>query len=247
MLRSCKELQGYAIEATDGDIGRVAGFLFDDQQWVIRYLVVNTGPWLLGREVLVSPIALGHAKWSEQRLPVHLTREQVKSCPPIESNRPVSRQYERAFHDHYAWAYYWGGPGLWGLGTDPRALASWTGETDQQAEPEGDHHLRYTREVLGYHIRATDDAIGHVEDLIIDDNTWAIRYMVVDTRNWLPGKEVLISPKWVREVSWSKSVVHVDLSREAIENSPEFDPSSPVNREYEERLYDYYGRPTYWT
>jgi hypothetical protein len=114
------------------------------------------------------------------------------------------------------------------------------------AQQEKEHHLRSTREVIGYHIQARDGEIGHVEDFIADDQTWAIQYMVVDTRNWLPGRKVLIAPAWIEKVDWLERLVHVDLLRETIQNSPEFDPSAPVNRAYEVRLYDYYGRPKYW-
>jgi hypothetical protein len=99
------------------------------------------------------------------------------------------------------------------------------------------------KEVTGYHIEAKDGAIGHVEGFILDDEDWMIRYMVVDTRSWLPGKKVLIAPCLIRSVHWDESKVCLDLSRELVEGGPEYDPSAPVNREYEKRWYDYYGRP----
>jgi hypothetical protein len=110
----------------------------------------------------------------------------------------------------------------------------------------GDPHLRSTREVIGYHIRATDGKIGHVEDFIADDESWTIHYMVVDTQTWLRGKRVLIAPAWVSKVDWVEKSVYVNLRKESVKDSPEFDPTKPINREYEVRLYDYYGRPRYW-
>jgi hypothetical protein len=120
-------------------------------------------------------------------------------------------------------------------------------QADAAEEQDRDPHLRSTKEVIGYHIQAVDGEIGHVEDLIVDDEEWFLRYLVVDTRNWLPGKAVLVAPGWAKRVDWVKRKVHVDLPQEAIRDSPEFDPSRPVNREYEVRLYDYYGRPHYWS
>jgi len=111
----------------------------------------------------------------------------------------------------------------------------------------GDSHLRSTNEVAGYRIQAKDDKIGHVEDFIMDDNLWILRYVVIDTRNWLPGgRKVLVSPGWVDHISWADRIVFINLNAKAIENSPEYKPTLPVNREYEERLYDFYGRPYYW-
>lgn len=233
MLRSAQELGGYAIQAVDGEIGNVDGFLFDDLTWTIRYLVADTGGWLLNQLVLLSTTSLGQPEWEEHVFPVVLTREQVESSPPVAVDRPVSRQMEEELAGYYGWPPYW------------------TGVEASDAEKEylvkRDPHLRSTREVEGYHIRATDGEIGHVEDFVIEDLSWALRYLVINTRNLLPGKSVLIAPTWVRRVSWATGEIHVDLAQEAIRNSPEFNSAAPVNRAYELRLYDYYGRPAYWT
>jgi uncharacterized protein YrrD len=256
MLRNVEELYGYNVQATDGDIGMVHEFYFDDKFWTIRYLVVDTGGWLSGRRVLISPAALDKPNWGKEMLSVSITKEQVENSPSIDTDKPVSRQHEKELHEYYKWPLYWG--------IDPYAAeagsiayARYLAEREEkmkeaakeqkQEEEEGDSHLRSTREVKGYHIHAKDGEIGHVEDFILDDEGWIIRYIVVDTRNWLPGKKVLVSPEWVERVSWSESEVYVDLLREVIKKSPEFDPSAPINRDYEENLYDYYGRPKYWT
>jgi hypothetical protein len=250
MLRSEKELRGYTIRATDGDIGKAHEFYFDDLAWIIRYLVVDTGNWLPGRRVLLWPGVLGQPDWEAQALPVELAKEQVESSPEISTDEPVSRQMETDLHAYYGWTPYWRGglpaPGL-GAAAAAEMIARPEEEKDEKEEQESDPHLRSTREVIGYHIQARDGEIGHVEDFVIDDETWFIRYLVIDTRNWLPGRKVLVAPAWAEQVNWVERKVHVDLRRETIENSPEFDPSMPVNREYEVRLYDYYGRPTYWS
>lgn len=243
MLRSTKELQGYSIQTVNDEIGQVKDFYFDDHTWVMRYLIADTGKWLPGRQVLISTQALDQPNWRDQNFPVHLTKTQVENSPSIEEDMPVSRQEEEALHSYYGWPVYWGG----GLYTDAQIVPR-----DHQEEPdrepvEGDVHLRSVQEIIGYDIEAKDDGIGHVEDFVLDDELWTLRYLVVDTRNWLPGgKKVLVSPDWIEGVNWSKAQVKVDLTCEQIKNGPEFDPFAPVNREYEERLYDFYGRPKYW-
>ena len=239
MLRSIDELIGYKIEASDGEMGKVSDFLFDDELWVIRYLVANTGNWLVGRQVLISPAAFyGKPRWESEKFPLILTRQMVEESPDIREDEPVSRQKESEIAAYYNWPAYWY--------PVPYRSVNVSAAEKSQDEENGDSHLRSVREVTGYHIEAQDGSIGHVEDFIIDDERWKIMYLVVDTKNWLPGRKVLVSRLWIDEVSWPGSKVRVDLSREVIEKSPEFDPSKPVNREYEEVLYDYYGRPKYW-
>ena len=120
------------------------------------------------------------------------------------------------------------------------------GKKSTQGEKAWDPHLRSTHDVSGYHIQAADGEIGHVEDFIIDDETWAIRYLIVDTRNWWPGKKVLVSPQWIERVSWSESKVFVNLSRETIKQSPEYTEESLLTRDYETGLHRHYNRQGYW-
>ena len=248
MLYSAKDLKGYAIGATDDDIGKLDDFYFDDESWTIRYLVAETGNWLLNRKVLISPFAIGKADLSKKRLHVTLTKKQVEESPSIDTDKPVSRQHEASYLDYYGYPYYWIGPYLWGPITYPRlsGVAQKKNEEVRALRKEAnDLHLRSVSKVTGHHIEATDGHIGHAEDFIIDGETWEIRYMVVDTQNWWPGKKVLVAPLWVSRVSWSDSTVYVDLSREMIKNGPEYHPKA-LNRKYEETLYDYYKRPKYW-
>jgi uncharacterized protein YrrD len=252
MLRSIKKIYGYKILAQDNEFGHVNDFYFDDVTWMIRYLIVDTGNWLPGRKVLIPPSELDHPSWSNHALPVSLTKKQVENCPSIGLDEPVSRQYEAALHTHFGWEPYWirGGmmppfPTVKRPGMDQEAAVDEAGETPLHKK-EGDPHLRSSQEVIGYHIQATDGEIGHVEDFIVDDELWDIRYMIVDTRNWLLGRKVLVAIPWIERVSWGESKVFVDLSKEKVKNSPKYDPLAPVNREYEEVLYDFYGRPKYW-
>jgi sporulation protein YlmC with PRC-barrel domain len=247
MLRSLKELKGFTVQATDGDIGTVRDFYFDDDQWGVRYLVVETGTfWQEPTRVLVSPVAFDTADWATQRFQVDLTRDKVKNCPSADSDKPVSRQFERDYFRYYGWPVYWGYDGLWGNWAYPGKLALDGPDPLAEDLAHSDPHLRSLHEVVGYHLMGSDGEIGHIKDFIVDDETWAVRYLVVDTSNWWSGKDVLVPPHWVERISWAENQVYVSLPREAIKNAPEWHPEAPVNREFEVRLYDYYGRPTYW-
>ncbi len=248
MLRSLKDLEQYVVSATDGDIGHAVNFLLDDERWIIRYLVVETGGVLRERRVLISPISFRKVEWSTRRFHLALTVDKVKNSPSVALDKPVSRQHELDYFRYYGYPVYWGGVGLWGMGADPTLLAAGprAAVAAELAQEPGDAHLRSAREVRGYHIQGSDDAIGHVDDFIVDDKTWEIRYLVIDTSNWWPAKKVLVAPRWASRVSWEESKVFVDLSRQAIKMCPAWDPAAPINREYEVNLYDYYGRPAYW-
>ena len=178
------------------------------------------------------------------QLPVSLTREQIRNSPDVETDRPVSRQKETELTDYYAWPAYW--TPVAPVNQAARAVAETLAEAERARTAEEDPHLRSYREVTGYRIEATDDPIGHVEDFIVDDAIWVIRYFVVDTKNWLPGRKVLAWPQLISSVSWHDRRVHVDLDRETIKSSPEYEPGRPVARDYEIRLYEHYGRRGYW-
>ncbi len=238
-------LTGYKLNSLDGEIGRVKEFYFDDRHWTIRYLVADTGNWLSGRQVLITPHALAAVNKAEKYIAVELTQKQIEDSPSWQSDKPVSRQFELDYYGYYGYPTYWGGTEMWGA--YPFIVhAREEGKVSPPDEKERDSHLRSTQAVSGYHIEAADGSIGHVEDFIIDDATWAIRYLVVDTRNWWPGKKVLVSPQWIERVSWSESKVFVDLSRETIKQSPEYTEESLLTREYETRLHGHYNRAGYW-
>jgi hypothetical protein len=251
MLRSAESLEGFAIGATDGTIGKAKDFYFDDQAWVIRYLVVDTSAWLGGRDVLISPYAIGTPDWSARVMPVTILKERIRNSPGIDTAKPISRQYEKSFLGYYGYPYYWGGSGLWGDTMYPGTLLTGMGPTSYrgylQAPGEaGDPHLRSCAAVKGYDVHARDGDIGHVRGFILDDYTWSIRYLIVNTSNWWIGHEVLVSPEWIEEISWSKSNVTTNLDRHAIKASPEYHGTALIDRDAEERIYDHYGRHRYW-
>ena len=254
MFRNVNDLTGYALRATDGVIGEVEDFYFDDEDWAVRYLVVDTGRWLSGRKVLISPLAIRHPDWMGKLLPVSLTRAKVRSSPDIDTRRPVSRQHEATYLRYFGYPYYWGGAGLWGMGAYPDGMTTERGFTeemkarrDSETRPADDSHLRSCSVLIGHHVHAEDGDIGHVHDLLVDDRSWAIRYLIVNTSNWWGGHQVLVAPNWIESMSWVDARVTVDLTRKAIEEAPAYDPAKQLDREQEEGMHEHYGRSGYWT
>jgi hypothetical protein len=264
MLRDVKDMRGFAIEATDGALGHVRDFYFDDEAWVIRYLVVETGSWLSNRKVLVSPYSMDEPNWTLEKLPVQLTREQVRASPSIDTDKPVSRQYEMNLGGYYAYPNYWGGAGLWGAAYCPLIMYKGLGKqgagSDDVAVQGGrervahraaehsddDPHLRSCNAVIEYHIHATDGDVGHVQGMLVDEKSWAIRYLIINTSNWWLGHRVLVAPQWITKVSWVDRQVIIDLTRQAIKECPHWDPALLPDRPQEARVYQHYGRKGYW-
>jgi hypothetical protein len=264
MFRSMNDLENYTIRATDGSIGQVTNFYFDDEKWVIRYLVVDTGNWLSSRKVLISPMAIGHPDWTEKVLPVSITKLQVKNSPDIDTEKPVSRQHEIRYLGYYGYPFYWGGVGLWGAGTypnmsmggvdgfvsTPHAELSSLEKIHAQAEAarheDDDPHLRSCKAVIDYNIQAIDGDMGHVQGLLIDEETWAIRYLIVNTSNWWLGHVVLVAPQWIRNVNWFDSTVSVNMTRQEMKDAPPYDTATQLNRLQEVNIFKHYGKQGYW-
>lgn len=258
MLWNASTLNGYAIEALDGRLGTVSDFLFDDTSWSVRWLVVDTGKWLPGRKVLLPVSVLGHVDEKQEAFAVRLTMQQIKDSPDIDADRPVSRQMETNVYDYYGWTPYWStglyldGYGyLGGMGYPEGVLSGTPSRRDLQREEmiaaanaqleDGDPHLRSMAAVTGYHIHATDGEIGHVMDLFVEDADWSLRYLLVDTRNWWPGKHVLISPRSVQSIDWTHRLVNLDVDRRAIKDSPTYEPGTIIDRAYQWHYHSYYG------
>lgn len=251
MLHNANSLKGCQIRASDGELGELEDFCFDDRTWEIRYAVVRTGSWLNSRKVLISATLLKREPdWRARVLPVALTREQVRNSPDIDTDRTVTRLHEIELHTHYAWPTYWGegfyaGGMSGGTPFPPAKDDDGTGQKATAPHRQPETHLQSTGGVTGYSLHAADGVIGHVEDYIIDDRAWVIRYLVAGTGTWLPGRKVLVSPHWIEKVDWGTSEVFLDLTRLAVQGSPEYDPSQPVCEDYESDLYDHYGRPKF--
>ncbi|HEV2210982.1 MAG TPA: PRC-barrel domain-containing protein [Verrucomicrobiae bacterium] len=253
MLRNTKELRGYRLGARDGEFGHLKDFFFDEQTWTVRYLVADTGEWLPHRRVLISPHAVaGLTETPHKRIELNLTRKQIEQSPAIATHMPISRQFEMEYYQYYGWPYYWPGPLLWGpmdfpgpqiplnLPTPPHPTPPRQGE---------DAHLRSVNEIAGFHgylVQGLDRAFGHIQQFIFEEASWAIRYLVADTRNWWPGKHVLVSPRWIAWISWSEARVYVDFDRDTIERAPAYDDSVAITRQYEQNLFAHFNRQPYW-
>jgi hypothetical protein len=261
MLRNIKELEAYSIGATDGVIGRVRDFYFDDDRWAIRYLVVETSDRAPRHKVLISPIGIGQADRSLKILPVAVTRYQVDHSPAIDTDKPVSRQHEMGYLGYYGYGNYWGGGGLWGAGIYPDILqagleenGSARGHHDAHADEarsanasqtgsvRQDPHLRSVNAFMRYYVHAADGDVGHVEGLLMDDKSWAIRYIIVNTSNWWMGHRVILAPQWIDHLSWAESELYVDLTRQAIKDSPPYDGAATLDDEQAAAIDAHYGR-----
>ena len=223
MLKNINDIYGTKLAATDGNIGNVKDFYFDDVSWIIRYLIVDTGSWLPGRQVLLAPHAFDGFGSDGQVLAVHLTKEQIENSPSIESHRPVTRQHEKDYYRHYSWPAYWNSTGLWGVGglptLSPAPEMNGTGKEEQESLD--DVHLRSTRSITGYEIEATDGHFGTVAGFLVDHKSWAIADLIVETGHWYAGNQILISPRSVRSISYEGSKVSVDLTRDDIRRTYE--------------------------
>ena len=251
MLRSLREISGCVITAEDGEVGRCRDFLIDDRMWVVRYMVANTAKWLPGRKVLVAPDFLARPDWPAGRLPIRLTRDQVATCPELDERSPVPRLYEAWYREHHSMPYYWAANDMggalsatWGT-THPIPLPD-RSVSPSPLPPENEIHLRSVHELAGFRVVARGGVAGRAADFLLDDETWALRYIVVEMRKLLLRREILVSPQWLDSVSYAPGEFQVGLTLEAIRGSRAYDASRPVDRAYEASLYDRYDRPYYW-
>ncbi len=244
MLFSMKQVLGFAIEARDGRIGKVEDFYFDDYVWRVRYLVARTGGWLVRNSVLISPAALDSPSLEERCYSVKLTKEQVRNSPDVDADKPVSRQMEESLQIYYGWPSYWA--------MEPFSVSA----APELAEgipaaaadgPSGDPHLRSVREATGYAVHASDRelAVGAVSDFVLDDEDWTVRYVVVHASEYVGNRDFVLNSWWTREIDWAQRTMHFDITAAQIQSSPGFDPSIPLDRDYEIRLHENYGRIAY--
>ena len=229
MLQSIKQLYGNKLGATDGDLGHVKDFYFDDHHWAIRYVIADTGNWLTGRRVLLSPHAFGHIQPAGKVMLVNLTRKQIEDSPSIDTHKPVSRQYEEEYYRYYGWPYYWEGDGIWGgmgsypvLDVPPKFGSAQPPAATGPKANRADAHLRSTQAVNGYDLQATDGVVGHVCDFLVDDKSWVINQLVIKTGHRFTGKEVQVPVSKVNHLSYDESKVFMNLTTDEVERSPEY-------------------------
>ncbi|MEP6945773.1 MAG: PRC-barrel domain-containing protein [Acidobacteriota bacterium] len=249
MLQSANDLKGFDIIGVDSKIGNIEEFYFDDQDLVVRYVVANTGNWLTGKQNLISPVFVTHLDRDKREIRLSLTKDQVEKCPGVDKHKPVSRQMEKIVSDYYGSRYYWDerpnlSPGQLAHANATSAMVRSAIEPGTSAALEPNVHLRSMQEISRYAITATDGDLGQVEDFFLEMDDWSIRYIGVDTGNWLPGKHVLISSMSLGQFNWSERTITVDLTRSQIETSPDYDKVTEVSREYQTRLHKHYGLQT---
>jgi hypothetical protein len=235
-----RSLERFAVDATDGALGSLINFLFDDERWTVRYLVVETGSFFDRRGVLVSPLSFRSVRQDCRRIELALTCAQIQGSPSVDVDLPVSRQHEADYYEYYGYPPYWGP-------ANPRGIRYVPERGGDPGQMIGDVHLRSAKELCGYHVHGTDDGIGSVVDFLVDDVTWAIRYLVVDTGHFGWGKKVLLAPQWATRISFDLRQVFVGVARDVVHTSPPWDETAALDRAYEERLYGHYQRAGYWS
>lgn len=269
IIRSIEKLTGYDLITDDGDIGEVEDFYLDSNELIVRYVVVDTGGWLTGRKVVISSDCIKDIECEKSGIIVDLTKEEIEDSPTIDEKKPVSRQDEKDLVDHYDWPAYWtpvtgtltAGYGGADYPTRPTPLVlddddnplnpiknnvENKKESQKESDGDGDCYLRSAKEIDGYTIHAKDGKIGHLENILVNEESWMVHYLVIDTRNWLPGREVIVAPEWLDRISYTAKDIYVNLYKETIKNSPEYESDIPVSRDYEEELYEHYNQNKYW-
>lgn len=245
MLIKVKTLKGYKLNGIDGEIGSVDEIFFDDKYWTVRYLVVDAGSWFTNRRVLISPYFIQSINTEAELVKVNLTKQQIYDSPEWESDKPVSRQYEESYTSYYGTPNYWGGTMMWGT-YDVLVRDSEKWNVNDSEKDSWDPNLRSTKDVSGHDFEAIDGEIGHVDDFIVDDDSWTIRYFVLETNSWFSSRKTLISTQWIDRISWDEEKVYINTSREIINHVPEYDEDMVLTREYETQLHTYYNREGYW-
>jgi hypothetical protein len=262
MLFAVSGLEGCAVEASDGEVGSVKDLLFDGQTWKIRWMVVDTGHWLPGRQVLIHPSAIAPITLPPKpelpmmspgdtlELTVNLTRDEIEAGPHLREEEPVTEPMEALLYDYYGWDPYWGATHF-GAELMPNAEQRIVDdaaqrEADAEAPPQdGGPRLHGVASLRGFHVHATDGDIGHVENVFAEDTNWEIRYLVIATRNWWPGKIVQLSPYAVRDIDWQDRRINMNVSRDQVRSAPAWDPLALADEAREEELHRHFGWPGY--
>lgn len=258
MLRKLDSLLGFEVQGKDEELGKVSDFYFDQDKFILRYLVIDTGNWLKHELTLVSTDAFGEIDFKNEKIIVDLSAEELENGPSIDKNKPISKIMEEKVVRHFEWPLYWASSNISGSPSIPAgtlkreklfAYDNLTEEEKQLEEEKVESNLRSFREIKGYHIHAVDKEFGHLDDLFVDEEDWVIRYLLIDTRNILPGKHVLIAPEWISHISWNKEDIFVNKTKKEIKEAPEYREERSdylVDRDYEKKLHDHYGEDIYW-
>lgn len=244
-LIRAKEMTDFKVMSLDGPVGHARDFYFDDQNWGLRYLVVDTEKLFTTKDVLLSPQSFESLDMEKKELRLRLSADAVSRAPRVETAMPVSRQNEMELNKYYGWTPYWAP--FWGItsiGISAEMMAAHAFSKRRPERKKSDPHLRSMNEVRGYRFVTPQGEMGHLDDFVLDDTDWLVHYLVVDTRNWWPGKKTLIWPFWCDNIDWADSKIYLKLSKETIEKSPPYDPKSKINPDYEKSLHKHYEQAT---
>jgi sporulation protein YlmC with PRC-barrel domain len=243
MKRSIKNLKDYKLIANDGTDGKVKDFLFDEEAWIVRYLHGDFGNWLKSKKVLIPRAFLENPDWKEETFPVEVNKKMIEEGPGIDEHMPVSREYEAELMKYYNldpyWPYTYSAPAGGSMFFPPRPLGVPPKAMD---EKDVETNLRSFKEVKGYHIKTKEERLGHVDDMILDDDDWQIVYLVVEFTRWLSSnKKVLISVEWLEEISYIDQEITISMTPEKLKRAPEYNPEVDLSPEEEKKLYDFYS------
>lgn len=242
MLWSLERLRDYTLRATDGEIGSVRDALVDEAGWTVRYLVVGTGTWLFGRRVVLGTEVLGAPTGDPRTIPVALSRARIEAAPDVDAAQSFGRRFEERLRGHYGWPAYWGA-GMADVVAVPAALPDAVAAADEAADD--GPALHSVRDVEGFAIAARDGDVGTVADALFDDG-WRLRYWIVDTGTWLPGRRVALAADWIDGVDWIGRALDADVDRAQVEGSPGVHVDDGLTREDEMAIHGWYGRTPYW-
>jgi sporulation protein YlmC with PRC-barrel domain len=244
MLRRLKDFERWTAISRDGqELGTIGDFYCDEEHWTVRYVVVKTGNWLTGRSVLLSPMSIRGIHWESSRVDFNIVQDEIAAAPDADLAQPISRQWEADYSAYYGIPPYWMGPAVWGKWSRPDEARSEPVEFSQEPVLIEGHNLQSIRDLSGYHIHAADGEIGHVDDFFVDDVSWTVRYLIIDTSNWIGGRSVLVAPEWAESVDWTRGEIRVGITREEVMNSPQYDPAADIEGRYREELAEIYRRP----
>ncbi|HKK58697.1 MAG TPA: PRC-barrel domain-containing protein [Salinivirga sp.] len=241
MKRSLKALLGFDLATTDKEKGKVKDFLFDEERWVIRYLEADQGKILPSKQVLIPRVFLDQPEWSKGKFPVKMSKEDIEKCPATDETLPVSRKYEQELAEHLQLNNYWAvAPPIIGTSAyPPRPIVT---PENQVKEEDVDTNLRSFKEVIGYEVDTSDGSYGELTDIIIDDDDWQIVYFVTNSKYTDTEREVMLAIGWIKEISYVNQRITLEIDFKNMVHAPEYHPATPVNIEFEKKVYDFYGR-----
>ncbi|MFP4377388.1 MAG: PRC-barrel domain-containing protein [Spirochaetales bacterium] len=251
MLFRLENIEGAKVHATDGSIGKVRTFLFDDEKWVVRYVVTKHGFWVFGNDVLISPLSVDGTVDEGQAIRVKLTKDQIKNAPTADHRKPISRRKEEEFYRYHQLPIYWGGAGLWGTAMTPMEAGTVTYKPsaymDEESSVENeDYHIRSTQEVIGYDVQAAGEKVGKVGGFVIEGSNWAVRYIRIEAKDTIGGGNLYVSPHWVDDISWIEADLKLDIGADRLMDVPVVGTTGSISREEEEKLHDFFQQPRYW-